>query len=136
MKRLTNIILILIFLILAFAILHMIVSRYVKKVPEEEVEQTFTMIRELEEVKTEEVTITFTDVITDIYKEFLKNFEKKDNHYYYSIVTMDNYKEPVLLISDGTYNYSREDASAKQAAMWTDIYYYIEESVTYLGHIS
>ncbi|HKM34188.1 MAG TPA: hypothetical protein VJY54_05540 [Lachnospiraceae bacterium] len=68
---------------------------------------------------------------TDIYDEFLKNFDTQGEKYYYSFVELVGYDYPILLLSDGVYKFINES----EVAMWTDIYYPINNEITKFGTI-
>ena len=69
---------------------------------------------------------------TDIYDTFLKNFNGKGEEYYYSFIELAGYDYPILLLSNGVYEFNNE----KEAALWTDIYYPVDTKITKFGYIS
>jgi hypothetical protein len=68
---------------------------------------------------------------TDVYIEFLKNYASQGEEYYYSLIELDSYNYPILLLSDGTY----KDENSQNVAMCTDVYYPINYNVTLFGNI-
>lgn len=68
---------------------------------------------------------------TDVYDEFLKNFNCQGEKYYYSFIELDGYDYPILLLSNGVYKFTNHG----EVAMGTDIYYPINNEITRLGNI-
>ncbi|MDD3172517.1 MAG: hypothetical protein PHF63_02415 [Herbinix sp.] len=68
---------------------------------------------------------------TDVYNTFLNNFKCQGKEYYYSFIELVGYDYPILLLSDGVYNYKDE----RKVAMGTDIYYPVNNEVTRFGGI-
>lgn len=68
---------------------------------------------------------------TDVYDEFLKNFNSKGEVYYYAFIELGGYDNPILLLSNGVY----KDSNEQEVAMCTDIYYPVDNKVTLFGNI-
>lgn len=68
---------------------------------------------------------------TDVYDTFLNNFKCQGKEYYYSYIELVGYDYPILLLSDGVYNYK----DGRKVAMGTDIYYPVNNEVTRFGGI-
>jgi hypothetical protein len=68
---------------------------------------------------------------TDVYGEFLKNFNCQGEKYYYSFIELAGYDYPILLLSNGVYKFNNES----EVALWTDIYYPINNEITKFGNI-
>ena len=69
---------------------------------------------------------------TDIYDKFLKNFDCQGEKYYYSFIELDSYDYPILLLSNGVYKFNNES----EVALWTDIYYPVNNEITMFGNIN
>jgi len=67
---------------------------------------------------------------TDIYTEFLKNYNSHGEEYYYSFIELNGYVDPILLLSDLVYS----DNESK-VALCTDVYYPVNNKVTLFGSI-
>lgn len=67
----------------------------------------------------------------DVYYEFLKKFNCHGDEYYYSLIELDGYDYPILLLSSAVY----EDNHGRRVAMRTDIYYPVNNEVTKFGGI-
>lgn len=67
----------------------------------------------------------------DVYYEFLKNFNCHRNEYYYTLIELDGYDYPILLISNAVY----KDNHERRVAMGTDIYYPVSNQITRFGSI-
>lgn len=68
---------------------------------------------------------------TDVYDEFLKNFNCQGKKYYYSFIELVGYDYPILLLSNGVYKFKNQG----EVAMGTDIYYPINNEITRFGNI-
>lgn len=69
---------------------------------------------------------------TEVYHEFLMNYDCQGQEYYYSFIELSGYDYPILLLSDGVY----KDNNGQDIAMWTDIYYPVKSKVMLFGNIS
>ncbi|MHB8128648.1 MAG: hypothetical protein ACYDEX_06600 [Mobilitalea sp.] len=67
---------------------------------------------------------------TDIYTEFLKNYNSQGEEYYYSFIELDGYIYPILLLSDLVYK-----DNERNVALCTDVYYPVNKEVTLFGTI-
>lgn len=67
---------------------------------------------------------------TDVYNEFLMNFNSQGK-YYYSFIELIGYDYPILLLSDYVY----KDINDGEVALCTDIYYPVNNEVTLFGNI-
>jgi hypothetical protein len=67
----------------------------------------------------------------DVYYEFLKNFNCHGDEYYYSLIELDGYDYPILLLSNAVY----KDNHERRVAMGTDIYYPVNNQITRFGSI-
>ena len=68
---------------------------------------------------------------TYIYDNFLEHFDCHGEKYYYAFIKLAGYDYPILLLSNGVYNFKNE----AMAAMGTYIYYPIDNQITKLGSI-
>lgn len=68
---------------------------------------------------------------SDIYYEFLKNFNCQGEEYYYSFIQLAGYDYPILLLSNAVYTDNHEH----KVAMGTDIYYPVNNQITRFGSI-
>lgn len=68
---------------------------------------------------------------TDVYDEFLKNFNCQGEKYYYSFIELVGYDYPILLLSDGVYKFKNQG----EVTIGTDIYYPINNEITRFGNI-
>lgn len=68
---------------------------------------------------------------TDVYTEFLKNYKYQGEDYFYSIIELDGYSYPILLLSDGVYSFDNDQG----VTMCADVYYPIKNEVTLFGSI-
>jgi hypothetical protein len=69
---------------------------------------------------------------TDVYDAFLKDFNCQGEEYYYSYIELVGYDYPILLLSDGVYKSNNE----REVALWTDIYYPVDNEIIKFGNIS
>ena len=67
----------------------------------------------------------------DVYYEFLKKFNCHGDEYYFSLIELDGYDYPILLLSSAIY----KDNHGRRVAMGTDIYYPVNNEVTKFGGI-
>lgn len=85
--------------------------------------------REVNEIKSDDAFLNMQDDIdvenTDIYDEFLKNFDTQGEKYYYSFIELVGYDYPILLLSNGVYG--------EEVALWTDVYYPINNEIIKFG---
>lgn len=68
---------------------------------------------------------------TDVYNGFLKNYNSHGQEYYYSIIELDGFIYPILLLSNGVYKFDHN----RYVAMCTGIYYPVQNKVTLFGNI-
>ena len=68
---------------------------------------------------------------TDVYTEFLKNYNCQGEEYYYSFIELNGYIYPILLLSDGVY----KDTNEREVAMCTDVYYPVNKEIILFGNI-
>lgn len=71
------------------------------------------------------------DQIPDIYYNSLKNFNTEGKEYYYSFIELEAYEYPILALSEDVY----QDETKSYVALGTNIYYYVEGEVSYLGEL-
>lgn len=68
---------------------------------------------------------------TNVYDEFLKNFNCQGEKYYYSFIELVGYDYPILLLSNGVYKFKNQG----EVTMSTDIYYPINNEIKRFGNI-
>ncbi len=68
---------------------------------------------------------------SDIYYEFLTDFNCQGEEYYYAFIQLAGYDSPILLLSDAVYTDNHE----YKVAMGTDIYYPVNNQITRFGSI-
>lgn len=68
---------------------------------------------------------------TSVYDAFLKSFNCQGQKYDYSFIELAGYDDPILLLSNGVYKFKDES----EVALWTDIYYPVNNQITKFGTI-
>lgn len=71
--------------------------------------------------------------VPKVYRGFLENLKDKGGKFYYAFIELQGYEYPILLLSDGVYQVTNDQ---EMVAMWTDVYYYDNGEVAYLGNVT